>query len=232
MTTLLCLDTETSGTDVYNDHIVTAFLGLMDETGNWTRKLEWLIDFGGEIPEGAAAVHGISTQQMRAKGRRDVQTALLEIRSIIEYETGRGTPLVIYNASFDLTLLNSELRRHDRAELDVTHISVIDPFVIDKEMNKYRKGKRTLTTIAPYYNVPVETNAHDAGADCLMTGRIALHQLRSLGETFESLTKKQKVWKAEQASSLQHYFRTKASPLQPDAVVDPGWPVQAGRAAA
>lgn len=222
-------DTETTGVDVYNDRIVTAFLGQMEtegpNAGQWIQTMEWLLNPGVEIPEGASAVHGITTERAQAEGRTDLAKAFDEMREIIQSECIRDSPLVIYNAPFDLTLLQTELSRHDVQQLDLANALVIDPFVLDKQLAPFRKGKRTLTTIAPLYGVPVEANAHDAGADCLMTGRIAIRQLAKFPNTsLHQLHNSQVAWKHKQAVSLQDYFRTKGG--KPDAVVNPGWPVQ------
>ena len=224
------MDTETSGVSVLDDHIVTLFLGLMDDTGYFHLQQDWLIDFGGEIPQGATDVHGISTSHMREHGRMDVARVLEEVYSIIEAECGQnGAPLVAYNASFDLSLLETERRRHAQhiPPLDFTRIHVYDPFVADKRLNKWRKGKRTLTAIAPEYGVPVEENAHDAGADCLMTGRIALRQLKDdlfRGIPLPIIAESIALWAVDQRVELQEYFRGPKGG-QPDAVVDMGFPL-------
>ena len=49
---------------------------------------------------------------------------------------------------------------------------VIDPLVIDKAVDRYRKGKRTLEAAAAFYGVPLD-DAHDAGADAIAAGRVA-----------------------------------------------------------
>ena len=64
---LLGFDTETTGVDVDNDRIVTAALVRRDATGTHVRS--WLIDPGVDIPEAAAAIHGVSTEHAREHGR-------------------------------------------------------------------------------------------------------------------------------------------------------------------
>lgn len=221
---LLTFDLETTGVDVYNDRIVTAFAGLMESDGTFYAKRDWMVDPGIEIPEGASSVHGITTEIAREKGRKDAPAALQEIVDIIRYETSRGVPLVIYNAPYDLTLLREECIRHGVEPLDLTDVLVLDPLVIDKGIDRYRRGKRTLVVTAAHYGVPVEANAHDAGADCLMTGRVMLAMFRKprFFDTPASLQLKQKAWKREQAHSFQEYLRK----TDPAAVVNPEWPIQ------
>ena len=61
-------DLETTGVDVTTARIVTASLILLDPQGNVVRRGEWLADPGVEIPAGAAAVHGITTEYAREHG--------------------------------------------------------------------------------------------------------------------------------------------------------------------
>lgn len=227
MTALLCFDLETTGVDPQNDRIVQAFLGLMAPDGHFSLSQSWLLDPQVVVPQEASDVHGFTAERLAAEGSRDIRGALEQMRAIITAETMNGAALTIFNAPFDTTFLNAELRRHGLAEIDFTRIDVVDPLVVDKGLDKYRKGSRKLVDMAPVYGVPVEGNAHDAGADCLMTGRIALKLLPKLGD-LRAAQARQKAWKAEQAASLQKYFRsTKAGDrCDPNIIIDGGWPVQ------
>lgn len=230
MTRLICLDTETDSTDVFNGHIVTAFLGGMNASGFFDQTRDWLIDFGGEIPAEAIAVHGITNERMRAEGRKDVARAIAEIADIIRQECVRGDiPLVAYNASFDCSLLQTELIRYGLPTLDFDAMTIVDPLIIDKAIDKYRRGSRRLVDTAAHYGIPVEANAHDASADSLMAGRVALRLLEhpTVRRT-RDLQSAQRRWKAEQSRSLQAYFRSAKNKngADPTAVVDPSWPIR------
>lgn len=230
------LDTETTGVDVYGDRIVTAFFGIMGDDGQWIEKTDWLINPMTPIPVGASDVHGITDEIAKRDGRTDVREAIWEIAEKINTFcntelTERPLPLVIYNAPFDLTLLRSEIDRHQvPQEIEPRLLNVLDPLVLDKMLDKYRKGKRTLTAVAPVYGVPVELNAHDASADCLMAGRIALRMAGHAmlrGRTMPEIQEMQRNAKAEQAASFQSYLRgPKAGDKRdPEAVIDKGWPI-------
>ncbi len=231
---LLCLDFETTGTDVTTDRIVSAFLGLMGDNGAWITGKQWLLNSGVPIPAEATAVHGITNEDMQLSGRTDVGAALLEILGILRQEARNGVPIVIYNAPFDLTLLAHELWRHEGiplAELtaEIETWAIMDPLVIDKHLDKWRRGTgmRKLVNAAPFYKVPVEDNAHDAAADCLMTGRIALRQIeRNGGQLYRNAD--QAAWKREQSESLQAWFHSaKAKEHQDTSIfINPGWPLQ------
>jgi DNA polymerase-3 subunit epsilon len=159
---LAVFDLETTGVDVRTARIVTACVAVLDANGAVVSRRDWLADPGVEIPEGAAAVHGISTERARAEGGAApevVAEIINELRAVLE----RAMPLVIYNAPYDLTLLRFEAERYGVSPLVEPH-PVIDPLVIDKAVDRYRKGKRTLVAAAEHYGVALD-GAHDAGVD-------------------------------------------------------------------
>jgi len=179
-------DTETDGVDVENCHIVTAFIGVMDvESGDIVERWSWLLNTGHEIPKGASDVHGITTERMMAEGT-DPKRGVFDISQRLDILDRRGLVIVAMNAPFDFTLLDRELLRHwptmrplmqPNDQGVITRPLVFDPMVFDRAIDKYRSGSRRLVDLAALYGVPVETNAHDAEADCRMAGRVAIKLL-------------------------------------------------------
>jgi DNA polymerase-3 subunit epsilon len=214
-------DLETTGIDVETARIVTAHVGLIDMTGRSIASGAWLADPGVPIPEQASAVHGISTEQARAEGRPAAEV-VAEIVAAVEAVFARGIPLVIYNAPYDLTVLDREAKRHGIASPVIGN--VVDPLVMDKALDTYRKGKRTLEAAAELYGV-VLSDAHDAGADAIAAGQvaqaIAVKYPEELGVTAEELHRKQTAWCADQAASFQEYMRRTKNPTF---VADGRWP--------
>jgi DNA polymerase-3 subunit epsilon len=206
-------DLETTGVDTSTARIVTAHVGLLDETGAVVERKDWIVNPGVPIPEGAAAVHGITDERAQRFGRPPGEV-VAEILAAIRSLFGRGFPLVVYNAPYDLTLLAAEAERHRLWPLEVT-APVVDPFVLDKQLDRYRKGKRTLTAASEVYGVPL-TDAHDAGADAIAAGRLAQAMARSHPEeltlTTQQLHDAQVVWCADQAERFQAYMREKRDP--------------------
>jgi DNA polymerase III epsilon subunit-like protein/ADP-ribose pyrophosphatase YjhB (NUDIX family) len=218
-------DLETTGVDVDTSRIVSACIAVLDEDGGVMSRWDWLADPGIEIPEGASAVHGITTERARDDGR-PATLVIAEIAQTLRVLFDSGIPVTVYNAPYDLTLLDRECRRHGLDPLDDT-MPVIDPLVIDKAVDRYRKGKRTLEVTAELYEVPLD-DAHDAGADAIAAGRVALALLRRYPDDLDiglpDLHGRQEVWHAEQAASFQEYLREKRG--DDSYVADPSWPLK------
>ncbi|MFJ4252663.1 exonuclease domain-containing protein [Microbacterium sp. NPDC090003] len=217
-------DLETTGIDVTADRIVTAHVGVLDAEGRQIVARTWLADPGVEIPEGATAVHGVTTARARAEGRparEVVAQVLIALRSLLD----QGIPVVAYNASYDFSLLAHEAVRHGLTPL-ANPAPIIDPFVIDKAVDRYRRGKRTLTLVAAHYAVALD-GAHEAAADAVAAGRVAQAIARqfSLPDTLDDLHTRQIGWARAQAESLTEYF-IGIGRLDPEDAVDGTWPVR------
>lgn len=209
---LAAFDIESTGISPETDRIVTATVSVVGG-GLPTDSTSWLADPGVEIPEGAARVHGITTEQARAEGR-PAQDVVREIIDTLAEQQAAGVPIVAYNARYDLTMLDREARRHGLVPLidRPGDLLVVDPFVIDKQVDTYRKGRRKLTDICQIYNVVLsEDDAHAADADAIAAARVAWR----MGERFEELRvgirelhASQIIWAADQAASLEEFFRS------------------------
>lgn len=201
-------DLETTGVDTDTSRIVSACIAILDPNGDLVDRWDWLADPGIEIPEGAAAVHGITTERARAMGR-EAKIVVAEIAQSLRMIFGLGMPLVVYNAPYDLTLLDRECRRYDLDPI-LRPGPVIDPLVIDKAVDRYRKGKRTLEVTAALYGVSLD-DAHDAGSDAIAAGRVAQALAATypteVGIPLSELHAAQISWYADQAASFADYIR-------------------------
>ncbi|RII17656.1 DNA polymerase III PolC-type [Streptomyces sp. YIM 130001] len=225
---LVAFDLETTGTDIETDRIVTAAVVTVgpDEQSPGTRT--WLLDPGVAIPAEATAIHGISTEHARLHGT-SAAPAIDEITSTIAEALTSGTPLVVMNARYDLSLLDRECRRHGTAPLAERvrgqATPVIDPLVLDKHVDRYRKGKRNLQALCEHYGVQL-SEAHDAVADAVAAARAARRMgakhadIGALAPT--DLHDLQVRAAADQAASLQKYLRRTSNP---QATVEHAWPV-------
>lgn len=217
-------DLETTGVDVAEDRIVTAHIGVLDVSGREIAARDWLADPGVPIPDGAAAVHGITTEHARAHGR-PAEAVVAEVTHALRALFAQGLPIVAYNASYDFSLLAHECRRHGTPVLTGPS-PVIDPLVMDKAYDRYRRGKRTLAVVAEHYAVPLD-DAHEAAADAVAAGRVALalaHEFALPGSAAELHTR-QIGWARDQAAGLTEYF-IRIGRLDPHDALDGAWPVR------
>jgi len=167
---LVGFDTETTGVDVAADRLVTAAVVRRDATGTVART--WLVDPGVAIPEAATAVHGITTERARAEGR-PAPEALDQVASALVAAWLEGIPVVAFNAGYDLSLLDAELRRHRlptvTERLGRAAGPVIDPLVLDRALERYRPGKRRLGDLCAVYGVATPEALHAAHVDVVAT---------------------------------------------------------------
>ncbi|CAL9348394.1 3'-5' exonuclease DinG [Streptomyces sp. enrichment culture] len=220
---LASYDCETSGVSVSTDHIVSA--ALIHPNGQTT---QWLSDLdGAEIPKAASDVHGISTEHARAHGRPAKQV-VDQIAHALAGELACQAALVVMNAPFDLSLLDAECRRHgvrtvaDRLGTWVSPI--VDPLVLDRAVDRFRRGKRTLEALAAHYGVPL-TDAHTADADAAA----ALDVACAVAEKYPALQVPASVlhdwqvqWHARWAADFQAHLKKSGKP----ASIDGSWPVR------
>ena len=224
---LAAFDIETTGTDTESDRIVTAAVGLVGG-GEESVSASWLVDPGVEIPAEATAVHKITNEMVREDGVSAAE-AVEEITAILAEALSEGTPIVAFNGRFDLTILDREARRHGVEPLidrvgGSDGLLVIDPYVLDKQVNRFRKGRRNLSLLCEAYYVPL-TDAHAADADALAAARLAWRMGTAFPEIGEmdvfELHENQIAWALEQAESLARYFAEQGRPEQ----IEGAWPV-------
>lgn len=223
-------DLETTGIDVASDRIVTAHVGVLDAKGRQIAARSWLADPGVPIPEVAAGIHGITTEHARRDGRGASQV-VAEITESLRALFAQGVPVVAYNASYDFSLLTHECLRHGIPPLESPG-PIIDPLVIDKAVDRYRKGKRTLEVVAAHYAVPLD-GAHEAAADAIAAGRVAQAIARNfaLAASAQELHTHQIGWARTQAESLTEYF-IRIGRLDAEETLDGAWPVREAQDAA
>lgn len=228
---MLAIDLETTSADPEHARIVTAAAVLVD--GGRVIERSWLSDVDGhEIPAQATAIHGVTTARAYAEGRpaREV------IWGVLEAITTRpsGASVVAFVARYDLTVIDREAHRHGLPGLNVSQ--VVDPHVIDKHLDRYRPGPRTLAATCAHYQrdrslLDLDA-AHSATADALAAARLAyvlgrwgrvIRRVRNEQEAAElaglearweavrcdlsALHEAQAGWAREQAEGLAEHFR-------------------------
>lgn len=235
MIDMIAFDLETTGPDPFTARIVTLYAGVLRADGTITREVDLLVRPDGfEIPAEATAIHGITTEQAAGEGSVPLAVALARVRHL--FDSYPRLPIAGHNAAYDLTLLAEEDRRVAEASTNawppmgaLSH-PVLDSIVLDRHLDKYRRGSRQLAAVAAHYDIELGDDAHSAKPDAVAAGKIVQKLLAHpdvRGLSLIELHSAQVDWKADQAASLQAHLRRK----DPTANVDPGWPTLIGAAA-
>ena len=223
-------DLETTHADPEKARILSAAVvraggGLDTETGYW------LANPGVPIPESATKLNGITDHMIREDGRPTVLVlgAILEaLLPCLDY----GWALAGFNMRYDLTVLDRECRRFDLTPLqEQGDLYVVDGYVVDKHLYRYRPGKRKLADVCAYYRARLD-DAHAAVFDALASARLAyalgkrgqvirrepwseseameLRELREewarIKDDLPALYEAERRWAYGQAISLQEHF--------------------------
>lgn len=229
----LCIDAETTGTDPLEDRIVELAVVEVDRHGDADEAWSTIVDPGleVEIPDEAAAIHGITTERARDEGI-DLEAALEYVAERIyrHHETWEGQAAqVMFNARFDLPLLISEAER--RLVPFPCFASILDPFLIDRLCDRWRAGKRRLTLVADHYEVELdEADAHGALADATAAGRVMVKLLERYPQvgahTLAWVWLRQVQGHEQDHDRFVDYLRQTTDPTIEAA---PGWPIPARR---
>ncbi|MDO5751361.1 MAG: exonuclease domain-containing protein, partial [Rothia sp. (in: high G+C Gram-positive bacteria)] len=163
-------DLETTGVDVKTARIVTASLILLEPDGAIRRAGEWLANPGVEIPDGAARVHGITTEYARAHGA-DARQVVWELAGALGGLFLDGVPVIAFNAAYDFSVLHHEMKRYGIANGILPEGYILDPYIIHKQVIPRKRGNRKLETLAGEHGVQLD-NAHTSKDDALAAERL------------------------------------------------------------
>ena len=220
-------DFETTGVDAYNDVPVSYAMTSQRITNGLRTFVDRVsfVDPGRPIPAGASAIHGIT--DLMVADAPGLHESALSVRDQIFTLWADGGVLVGMNLVYDLTMLDSVCRREGIAGLRGPDLGAIaDIFVMDKAVDRYRKGKRNLSSLCEHYGVTI-TNAHTAEADTraslevLDAMIIRLPEIANL-ETHQ-LNGQLATWYRESSQSLSEYFaKNGKSPIDPRQFA---WPI-------
>lgn len=213
-------DLETTSANPREARIVSANISIINGKAELMQSHNWLVNPGVPIPPETTEIHGISDSDVQANGR-DPQEATLEISELLS-QLFQTMPVIAFNAPYDFTVLHAEAQRHGVETINAS--PVIDPLVLDRKLDRFRRGKRTLTVMSEFYNVPLH-NAHSADADALaavgVADEIALRYPAEVQIDPLLLHSQQVQWHQEWAANFQDFLRRK----NPTARVDGSWPL-------
>lgn len=207
----VAFDCESTGIDPQTARILQAAI-VLDDPGPPAKQdaTRFLINPGVPIPAEASAIHGITVEKLK-----DAWSSGQAIPCIGEQlhaaTVMTGYPLVIFNVAYDWPLLLAEIRRLEcRPPADFNPL-FLDPLVIDRALDRYRRGSRKLEAVATFYHVPLDS-AHDALADAkaavgIMRALVAAYpELRR--DTLEQLQVLQSQWFHDWKTHLNSYWES------------------------
>ncbi|MGO9151442.1 MAG: exonuclease domain-containing protein [Acidimicrobiales bacterium] len=165
---LLGFDLETTGVNPRSDLPVQVALIRWEPYGTGYRNV-FIVDPGCEVPPGAEAIHGISTQKARREGCPLDEAAAI-VHAALRKAQADHVPVVAMNASFDITIAAMLFRSFGLEPIEWR--ALVDPLVIDRKVDGFRSGKRRLDVLCEIYHV-VLGSPHDAGSDADATLSLA-----------------------------------------------------------
>lgn len=180
---LLGLDLETTGVRRHGD-VPVSFALVRVAGGRVLGRRSGLVDPGRAIPAGATAIHGITTERARREGIGLPRAVELLAEGVLAAGEA-GVPVVGMNLSYDLSMLDHQLRRCTGGGLLEAGWGgpALDVLVLDRRLDRYRPGTRRLGSLCTHYGVTL-TSAHEAGADA----EAAVAVLLALCDRFPELT--------------------------------------------
>ena len=173
---LLFFDLETTGLDTENDRVVEVGLVKLLPDGQRERMVE-RVDPGVDIPESAANIHGIHTQDVRGlfgKPRLDVVAP-----GLLEF-IGDADLAGFNSIAYDLPLWMAECRRHGIPfSPDGRHHVDVKIIFHEKETgwDRFLMGPRNLAAAVRHYCGRELVGAHSADHDAEGTLDVLLAQL-------------------------------------------------------
>jgi DNA polymerase-3 subunit epsilon len=205
---MLAFDLESTGIDRYHD-IPVSFALVSMIGGRVVRSVEGLVDPAVPVPASALAIHGLSDDRLKAEGRPLREAIALIAHTLID-ASERGVPVVGFNLSYDLTMIDSRMVALGGPGLLESgwHGPVLDPLVLDRALRR-TKGRRRLSDVCRHYGV-VNPMAHDATADAVAAAGLLGPMVEAfpvLGQlSLENLTERQVEWHHSWARNLDEYF--------------------------
>lgn len=194
------IDTETTGVDPSTARVWE--VGIRFRGGELDgRHTETLVAPGEPIPEQVVEICGLGPEDLdaiaAARPFAEIAPRLLQHLS--------GRVLVGYNLlSYDLPLLQAELKRCGLPSEQLDDAQVVDVLVLVRELRPMARSRK-LADVYVASGLPQLQGVHRVRADVLMTERILLHLSHRLPPELDTLLVLQAGWRAEQEADFERY---------------------------
>jgi DNA polymerase-3 subunit epsilon len=206
----VAFDLETTGVSSFRDAPVS--YGFVQHVGGRIQSDAGYVNPGVPIPPGASAIHGITDEMVRdatvlAEATEYVARRLSSIWS-------SGGVVVGMNVAYDLTMVDALCRRLSLAPLEARGQigAVVDVLVVDRHVDRWRKGGRKLTDLCRHYGVSL-SDAHSALADAEASLEILEAQIAQFPEIAHldvgQMNETLRGWYVEWLTSFSAYLERK-----------------------
>jgi DNA polymerase-3 subunit epsilon len=223
---LLSFDLETTGLDRFSDVPVSLALLRLRRGLVFERTVE-LVNPGRPIPEEATAIHGITNDAARRDGL-PLPAAIELVAATLVDASRRGVPVVGVKLDYDLTMVDVLCRALDGRGLAARGWTgpVLDALVLDRHVDRFRKGRRTLVDLCELYGVTIG-QAHSADCDAAAAAGVLLSMAGRYeelsGASLNELHLGQVEYHREWVASYDEWRRSGG--LEPLDVREASWPV-------
>ncbi|UOO76454.1 DNA polymerase III subunit epsilon [Neisseria sp. Dent CA1/247] len=169
----IILDTETTGLYPNSGDRLVEFAGLEMVNRKMTdNTLHLYVHPDRDIPEEAAAVHGITLAQLEEQNAPKFEEVGRQIADFL-----RGAELIIHNAKFDVGFLDMEFRRMGLPTIEELGCEVTDTLGMAREM--FPGQKVSLDALCTRFDVDRSKRVfHGALIDCELLGEVYLAMTR------------------------------------------------------
>lgn len=169
----IILDTETTGLYPNSGDRLVEFAGLEMVNRKMTANtLHLYVHPDRDIPEEAAAVHGITLEQLEEQNAPKFEEVGRQIADFL-----RGAELIIHNAKFDVGFLDMEFRRMGLPTINELDCTVTDTLGMAREM--FPGQKVSLDALCTRFDVDRSKRVfHGALIDCELLGEVYLAMTR------------------------------------------------------
>lgn len=170
----IILDTETTGLYADRGDRMLEFAGIEMKKRQLTmNNLHLYIHPDRDIPEEAAAVHGITLEQLEERNAPKFEQVGRQIADFL-----RGAELIIHNARFDIGFLNMEFARMGLPSIEELDCEITDTLAMARE--KFPGQKASLDALCSRLDVDRSKRVlHGALIDCELLGGVYLAMTRN-----------------------------------------------------
>jgi len=169
----IILDTETTGLYADRGDRMLEFAGIEMKKRQLTmNNLHLYIHPDRDIPEEAAAVHGITLEQLEERSAPKFEQVGRQIADFL-----RGAELIIHNARFDVGFLNMEFARMGLPSIEELDCEITDTLAMARE--KFPGQKASLDVLCSRLDVDRSKRVlHGALIDCELLAEVYLAMTR------------------------------------------------------